>query len=159
MDNTQPIAKNAHSPNNGNASLKPSEFRSASSPIILNVSDDEIIINAVPVKSTNSEQIKKNRFRGVLRKKAKSYFITGIDLDSTQEGLYDFLDDLGITYKLAKFLYTRRTDCQVAQIVVDEDQTELIEDQEIWPEGITCREWMKRTDYKTSRTQRHDVDY
>lgn len=87
-------------------------------------------------------------FKGVIRKKAKSYIIVGIDLDSDQDGLEEFLTDTGITYKSAKFLSTRRTDSQVAQIVIHEDQAPLVEDPETWPPGISCRPWLKRPDYR-----------
>lgn len=50
---------------------------------------------------------------------------------------------MGITCKLVKFLQTRRSDCQVAQIVVDENQAVVIENADLWPEGVICRERKK----------------
>lgn len=89
-----------------------------------------------------------HKFRGVIRKKAISYLITGIAQDSDQEGLEEFLEEMGIVYKSAKFLYTRRQDCQSVQIVVSDDQSTLLEDTSIWPEGVFCRPWLKRSDYR-----------
>ena len=89
-----------------------------------------------------------HKFKGVVRKKAKSYIIVGIDLESDQEGLEEFLTDIGITYKSAKFLSTRRTDSQVAQIVIHEDQSPLVEDTETWPPGISCRPWLSSSEYR-----------
>jgi hypothetical protein len=96
-----------------------------------------------------------HRFKGVIRKRSKSYLITGIDLDSDQEGLEMFLEELGVTFKTAKFLNTRRVDCQSAQIVVSEDQFALIENPRTWPEGISCRPWLKYSDY---RNRSNNVD-
>lgn len=105
-----------------------------------------------PIDSANNTNEEthpyKGRFKGVVRKKAKAYIITGIDLDSDQKGLEDFLVDIGVEYKSAKFLYTRRTDSQVAQIVVHEDQAEILENPDTWPTGVQCRVWLKRTDYR-----------
>ena len=92
---------------------------------------------------------KTSYFTGVLRKKAKAYLITGIDPNSTEEGLKDFLESNDITYKSVKFLFTKRTDCKVAQIVVNEDQSAILENPEAWPRGISCRPWMKYADYKS----------
>lgn len=97
--------------------------------------------------NVNAKQ-RNNIFKGVIRKKAKSFIITGIDLESDEEGLEMFLEDIGITFKSAKFLYTRRTDSRAAQIVIDEDQAEIIEDPDIWPAGISCRPWLNRVDYR-----------
>ena len=90
-----------------------------------------------------------SRFKGVIRKRAKSYYITGIDLQCDQEGLEQFLEDKGIVFRSAKFLYSRRTDCKSAQIVVSDDQSALVEDRTIWPENILCRPWMKRSEYRS----------
>ena len=89
---------------------------------------------------------------------------TGIDLDNTEQRLNDFLTYLDITYKSAKFIYTRRSDCQVAQIVVDEEQAEVVESVDNWPDGITCRRWMNSAEYKARQerylkhSDAHDID-
>ena len=111
----------------------------------------QITIDVVP---ENRPRVREIRFVGVIRKRAKLYMISGIDLDSNEEGLHDFLVDIGITFRTAKFLYTNRTDCQVAQIVVDEDQREAVEDPKTWPDGITCRRWLKRSEYIARRRAR-----
>ena len=90
-----------------------------------------------------------SRFTGVVRKRAKTYVITGIDLDSNEQGLHDFLTYLDIMFRSAKFIYYRRVDCQVAQIVIDSDQAELVEHPDTWPEGMICRPWMKPGEYRT----------
>jgi len=95
--------------------------------------------------------VKAGHFKGVIRKQAKSYIITGVDLDSNDVGLGLFLEELDITYRSAKFLSTRRTDCQVVQIVVNEEQSELMENPDTWPTGMSCRPWLKRSEYM----QRH----
>ena len=101
------------------------------------------------------EATHRGHFKGVLRKKAKSYFLTGIDPDSDELGLYDFLEELGVVCKSARFLDTKRQDCLVAQIVVNEDQKDVVEDPNTWLEGIVCREWQKRSDYRArQRPQR-----
>ena len=86
--------------------------------------------------------------KGVIRKKAKSYIINGIDLDSDQEGLEEFPTDTGIQYKSAKFLYIRRSDSPSVQIVISEDQSDLVENPDTWPPGINCRPWLKRSEYR-----------
>ncbi|KAL4221070.1 hypothetical protein ACF0H5_019332 [Mactra antiquata] len=94
-------------------------------------------------------------FRGVVRRRAKSYIITGIDLDSNENGIHDFLFSLDVPCKSVKFLFTRRTDCKVAQIIVDENYSEIIENPNIWPSGIFCRPWMKKTDYMSRHRRFH----
>jgi hypothetical protein len=74
--------------------------------------------------------------------------VTGISLDSNEEGLHDFLTSLDIVFSSAKFIYSKRNDCQVAKIVVDENQSEIVEDSYTWPEGIYCRPWLNFNDYK-----------
>ena len=91
------------------------------------------------------------RFTGVLRKRVKVYVVTGIDLESTEEGLCDFLNDLNVQFKSAKFIYTRRTDCRVARVVVDANDSSIVEDENNWPEGIHCRSWLKVEDYRSRR--------
>lgn len=69
-------------------------------------------------------------------------------MESDQEGLEAFLTEIGVKYKSAKFLYTRRPDCQAAQIVINEDQLNLVENAETWPPGISCHPWLQRTEYR-----------
>ena len=109
---------------------------------------------ASSVSATNKPT---THFRGVIRKKTKAYIINGIDLESDLNGLYEFLDESGICCKSAKFLNTNRTDCQVAQIVVCQDQSELVENDSTWPDGIVCRPWMNKSDYHEYRN-RHRTD-
>ena len=85
------------------------------------------------------------RFTGVLRKHVKVYVVTGIDLESTEEGLCDFLKDLNVQFKSAKFKYTR-TDCRVARVVEDANDSSIVEDENNWPERIHCRSWLKVED-------------
>ena len=73
------------------------------------------------------------RFQGVLRKRLKSYIITGIELQSNEQGLQEFLTDLEVPFKSAYFIYTRRTDCQVAKVTVSEDTADILEDTELCP--------------------------
>jgi len=87
-------------------------------------------------------------FRGVVRMPAKSYILTGIALDSDQQGLEEFLEDVGIKFRSAKFLSTRRIDSQSAQIVVSDEQVTTVENPETWPEGIYCRPWLQRSEYR-----------
>ena len=96
------------------------------------------------------------RFQGVLRKRLKSFIITGIDLQSNEQGLHEFLIDLEVPFKSAYFIYTRRTDCQVAKVTVSEDAADILEDTELWPPGMSCRPWMKHADYKAKRDRNLD---
>ena len=99
-----------------------------------------------------------NRFRGVLRKKIKPYLLTGISLDSNKAGLKDFLTDLGAVFKYVKFVQTRREDCLSAQIVISDDQSEIVENPNTWPEGIYCRLWILRSDYYKQRRARFQTN-
>jgi len=109
----------------------------------------------IDIVTAEPNQAKSNsRFVGVVRKRAKFYMIGGIDLDSNEAGLHDFLVDTGITYKTAKFIHSNRTDCQVAQIVVDEDQAEILDDPYTWPDGMFCRPWVKPAEYRARRRAR-----
>ncbi|KAH3715314.1 hypothetical protein DPMN_058020 [Dreissena polymorpha] len=72
---------------------------------------------------------RRGRFMTVARKHHKFYVIKGIGLNSNLEGLEDFLtNDMRITYRSVKFLVTSREDCKVAQILVDTEQAEKIDD-------------------------------
>jgi len=97
------------------------------------------------------EHRRQSRFVGVVRKKAKLYIVSGIDLESNEEGLHDFLTEVGVTFKTAKFISTRRTDCQVAQIVVSEDHSDVVESPDTWPDNITCKPWLRRSEMKARR--------
>jgi len=46
----------------------------------------------------------RGHFKGFLCKTANSYFLTGIDPDSDELGLYDFIEELGVVCKSARFL-------------------------------------------------------
>ena len=100
-----------------------------------------------------------NRFRGVLRKKGKPYLLTGISLDSNKAGPEEFLTDLGIVFKYVKFVQTRREDCLSAQIIINDDQSEIVENQNTWPEGVYCRPWILRSDYYKQRRARFQTNF
>ena len=86
----------------------------------------------------------------------RSIVLIGISTDSDQEGLEDFLEfDMDIKCKNAQFLSTSRTECKVAQIVVDSEQADCIENEIEWPPGISCRPWLQRT-YYLQRYERND---
>ena len=112
-------------------------------------------INDAPGATTETPA---SRFTGVLRKRARSYIVTGIDIDSTEQGLHDFLTYLDIIYKSAKFIYTRRSD--------SEEQAEFMELVDNLPDGITCRRWMNSSEYKARQerfrkhrdAEAHDID-
>ena len=123
----------------------------------LSAAPPSVEINVVPrnefVDKRLQDKQNNQKFRGVIRRNAKSYFLTGIELDIGQESLEQFLEDNNISFKTVKFLNTRRTDCQSAQIVVSADQSELVENPNTWPPGIICRPWMTRTDYRKRYAQ------
>ncbi|KAH3845457.1 hypothetical protein DPMN_087738 [Dreissena polymorpha] len=60
------------------------------------------------------------------------------------------------SYRSVKFLVTSREDCKVAQIVVDTEQAEKIDDSITCPEGISCRPWIQRNEYV--RRFRHETN-
>jgi len=99
---------------------------------------------------------RRGRFGTVASRRHRSFVLIGISTDSDQEALEDFLEfDMDIRCKHAKFLTTSRTGCKVAQIVVDSEQADYIENEIEWPPGISCRPWLQRTDY-LQRYERHD---
>ena len=96
-------------------------------------------------------------FRGVIRKRAKSYFLTGINPESDIESIQQFLEEKDILFKTVKFIQTRRTDCKCAQITVDEKHAERVENPSTWPPGVSCRPWLRRTEY-LKRYEQYDND-
>lgn len=111
-----------------------------------------LVINAVVTESRQREA----QFKGVVRKRKKTYVLSGISLDSNEEGLHDFLTSLEIVYSDAHFIYSNRTDCKVAKVIVFEEQASILEDVYFWPEGVFCRPWLSTKDYRARQKRNRD---
>ena len=120
------------------------------------IENDTLATNDACSASGNDHIRSERRFPGVVRNRVKTYVINGIDLDSTEEGLCDFLHDLGVHFKAATFIYTRRTDYRLVRVVVDANDANIIEDQDNWPEGKHCRPWLKVADYRSRQRNFND---
>lgn len=111
----------------------------------------------IPVLGATSQG--QGHFKGVLRRKIKNYFLTGIDQDSDEDGLRDYLDANGIIYNDIRMFKPRKGVSLAAKISIWEENASTIESESFWPIGIACKRWMTRPELRQINKQRSDNYY
>ena len=99
-------------------------------------------------------------FRGVLRKRARKYFLSGIDPDSTENDLRDFLTENDVMHTEIRFFKSRRSESMLAKVTIWEENAATVESEGFWPYGVQCRPWLTRPElrnyYKQQNGQTND---
>ena len=117
------------------------------------------IQEAHPIPVLGAKSQGQGRFKGVLRRKIKNYFLTGIDQDSDEDGLRDYLDANGIIYNEIRIFKPRKGVSLAAKISIWEENASAIESESFWPMGIACKRWMTRPELRQINKQRSDNYY
>ena len=111
-----------------------------------------------PIPVVNSSGKPDGRFKGVLRRKVKHYFLNGIDPESNEDGVRDFLTENEVTFSTVKVFKPRRGDSLAAKITVWEEHAYIVESESFWPTGVTCKQWMTKPELRFAYKQRTDAE-
>ena len=94
----------------------------------------------------------------MLRRKVKHYFLNGIDPESNEDGVRDFLTENEVTFSTVKVFKPRRGDSLAAKITVWEEHAYIVESESFWPTGVTCKQWMTKPELRFAYKQRTDAE-
>jgi hypothetical protein len=87
-------------------------------------------------------ETQKDVFRGVTHNKSARYFLSGIDKETTYDGIKNYLKNKGIhETHLALFKPRGRFASRTAKINIPPFYARSVESRGFWPEGIWCRPW------------------
>ena len=79
-------------------------------------------------------------FEGVVRRRTRRFYVGGIGVKSTAEGLGKFLKEYGIDPLSIKFLHSKRN-CLSAKLTVYNSDCNTVEKNVTWPKGVYVRRW------------------
>ena len=111
-----------------------------------------------PIPVVNTSGNHDGRFRGVLRRKGKTYFLNGIDPDSNEVGVRDFLTENEVMFSTIKVFKPRHGDSLAAKITIWEDHAHIVESESFWPPGVTCKNWMTKPELRLAYKQRTETE-
>ncbi|MES9881904.1 MAG: hypothetical protein ABW185_13580, partial [Sedimenticola sp.] len=97
-------------------------------------------------------------FKGRYRGRVKMYYIGGIDPDSNQQGLEEYLIERGVTPIKTSVFKSKNGDL-AAKINIPLYQSEFVEDTDFWPRFTRCRQWMSQYSWDKYRQVSVRNDY
>ncbi|XP_061195304.1 neurogenic locus protein delta-like [Saccostrea echinata] len=99
-------------------------------------------------------------FRGVKYKRKARFYISGIDRESTQQGILNYTENKGVKITHMVLFKPRTTRSQLtAKINIPYEQACVVEGHDFWPKGVSCRRWYNNRDWEARCSgQDHDVD-
>ena len=109
---------------------------------------DNVKDSARPIPVISSSTTTSKGFRGVLRRRVRRYFLSGIDPGSTEADLRDFLNENDVTHTEVRFFKSRRSESILAKVTIWEDNAATVESEGFWPYGVKCRPWMTRPELR-----------
>ncbi len=96
--------------------------------------------------SSRCHPVDLNQFRGYISKQKRNvcrYYIGGIDKRTSSENiLRNYLASKGIHVTFLRYFEKRSRQTASAQVNIDADGAELINDPYFWPEGIYMKDWL-----------------
>lgn len=102
----------------------------------------------------------KDIFLGVTYKKSARYFLSGVNKDSTHDGIKQFLESKGVhVTHLALFKPKGRFSVRTAKINVSPQYSNAMESTDFWPEGVRCRKWYNEREWSKLCEQRDSQQY
>ena len=93
-------------------------------------------------------------FKGVIKRKAKAYFLSGIDPDSNEDGIRDFLSQNDVISSKVNVFKPRCGETLVAKITIWEEHAQVVESELFWPSSVTCKAWMTKPELRLAYKQR-----
>lgn len=107
------------------------------------------------VQNTVSKQTK-DVFLGVTYKKAARYYLSGINHESTYEGIKTYVESKGVKISyLTLFKPKGRYSVRTAKINVSPNCSETVEAPGFWPDGVHCRKWYSEREWDSRCDQRY----
>ena len=95
--------------------------------------------SAIPVIGREVKSV--SRFKGVVRKQSKKYFISGIDMNSDETSIRDFLEENDVVCSKITLFENRNRDALSGQLIIWEEHAERVEAEYFWPNGVVLRPW------------------
>ena len=95
----------------------------------------------------------------MIRRKAKTYFLSGIDPESNEEGIRDFLSQNDVISSRVNVFKPRRGETLAAKIIIWEEHAQIVESEFFWPSGVTCKEWMTTPELRLAYKQRTGTEF
>ena len=95
--------------------------------------------SAIPVIGREVKSV--SRFKGVVRKQSKKYFISGIDMNSDEASIRDFLEENDVVCSKITLSENRNRDALSGQLIIWEEHAERVEAEYFWPNGVVLRPW------------------
>ena len=113
----------------------------------------------IPVVTRTAYTLK--GFRGGLSKRIQKYFLSGIDPDSTENDLRDFLTVNDVMHTEMRFFKSRCSENMLAKVTIWEENAVTVESEGFWPYGVQCRSWLTRPElcnYYKHQNEHTNVD-
>lgn len=110
-------------------------------------------VNSHNGKSTHVASAFKGKYRG----RVKMYYIGGIDRDSNQQGLEEYLLERHVTPLYTSVFNSRNGDL-AAKITVPLYQGTRVEEDDFWPRFARCRQWLSRNKWDEYRNNYENHD-
>ena len=87
--------------------------------------------SAIPVIGREVKSV--SRFKGVVRKQSKKYFISGIDMNSDEASIRDFLEENDVVCPKITLFENRDRNALSGQLIIWEEHAEFVEAEYFWP--------------------------
>ena len=107
---------------------------------------------AIPVIGREVKSV--SRFKGVVRRQSKKYFISGIDMDSDEASIRDFLEENDVVCSKITLFENKNRDALSGQLIIWEEHAERVEAEYFWPNGDVIRPWRPKPRSRRQRATR-----
>lgn len=101
-------------------------------------------------KNTNGN----DRFIAARKPRNESYFLQNIDCNVVENDIYKYMTENGVYVSHIRIFYGK-TGCS-AKINIPLDMVHLIEVDDFWPNGITCRKWVPLSEWDQKKPRRNN---
>lgn len=111
-------------------------------------------------RPSNKTKQHKDVFPGVTYKKAARYFLSGINKESTYDGIKNYVENKGVHIThLTRFKPKGRYSIRTAKINIASKCSQIVDAQEFWPDGVHCRKWYNDREWDSLCDRRADNKY
>ncbi|CAH1803263.1 unnamed protein product, partial [Owenia fusiformis] len=87
-------------------------------------------------------------FTAVTQRRTKSFHISRISPNVTEQKIKDYLINKNISVTLLRILNTKNPYMKTAKVNVQIKDAKKLLDGDFWPHGIRCRHWLSNTRYQ-----------
>lgn len=110
--------------------------------------------STVPLASykPDNKSVSSDRFVSVRKHRNVPFFLQNIDNRVVENDIYQYMTENGVYVSHIRIFYGRNG-CS-AKVNIPDDMVHLIEPNDFWPDGITCRKWIPSSEWdKTKYSQ------